>query len=92
MYVEDLQKLKAKAAFIIDDFASNYIDMTDAKAKDLLNEYMAYEAEYLALRQNYLPRFRAAIPDKKVARFYQIENKIHAIVNYELASQIPLMQ
>ena len=92
MYIEDLQKLRAKGAFIIDDFASNYIDMTDAKARDLLNEYMAYETEHLALRQDYLSRFRKAVPEKKVARFYQIENKINAIVNYELAGQIPLMQ
>ncbi|MGD8542604.1 MAG: hypothetical protein PVI39_09975 [Desulfobacteraceae bacterium] len=66
--------------------------MTDAKARDLLDEYMAYTAEYLALRQDYLPRFRNVIPEKKVTRCYQIENKIRAVVNFELAGQIPLMQ
>jgi hypothetical protein len=91
-YVQELQKLGAKGAYIIDDFARSYQDMTDAKARDLLNELMAYEAEYLALRQDYLPKFRAVLPEKKVARFYQIENKIRAIVNYELAGRIPLMQ
>ena len=91
-YIGDMQILGAKGAYIIDDFARNYQDMTDAKARDLLNEFMAYEAEYLALRENYLPRFRDAVPEKKVARFYQIENKIRAIVNYELAGQIPLMK
>jgi len=91
-FAQDLQKLGAKGAYLIDDFARHYQDMTDAKAKDLLNQLMAYEAEYLALRQDYLPKFRAAIPEKKVTRYYQIENKIRAIVNYELAGQIPLMK
>jgi hypothetical protein len=91
-YIQDLQKLGAKGAYIIDDFARNYQDMTDAKVRDLLDEYMAYEAEYLALRQDYLPRFRNVIPEKKVTRCYQIENKIRAVVNFELAGQIPLMQ
>ena len=91
-YIRDLQKLGAKGTYIIDDFARNYEDMTEVKAKDLLDEYMAYEAEYLAFRQEYLPRFRGVVPEIKVARFYQIENKIRAIVNYELAGQIPLMK
>ena len=28
----------------------------------------------------------------KVARFYQIENKLRAIVEYDLAAQIPLVK
>ena len=40
----------------------------------------------------YLPKFRQAVGDKKAARFYQIENKIDAIVNFELAANIPLAQ
>lgn len=91
-YVQDLQKLGAKGAYIVDDFARNYQDMTDAKAKDLLDEFMAYEAELLALRQDYLPKFRQTIPEKMVTRYYQIENKIRAIVTYELAGRIPLMK
>jgi hypothetical protein len=39
-----------------------------------------------------LPKFRAVLPDKKVARYYQLENKILAVVNYELAAQIALVQ
>ena len=56
-FAQDLQKLGAKGAYLIDHFARHYQDMTDAKAKDLLNQLMAYEAEYLALRQDYLPKF-----------------------------------
>jgi hypothetical protein len=32
------------------------------------------------------------VGDKKAARFYQIESKIEAIVNFELAANIPLAQ
>jgi hypothetical protein len=28
----------------------------------------------------------------KVARFYQIENKIRAVVDYDVASEIPLIK
>jgi len=34
----------------------------------------------------------SALPDKKVAQFYQLENKIHAVVKFEIARRIPLVQ
>jgi hypothetical protein len=36
-------------------------------------------------------KFRKAIPEVKLARFYQIENKLDAITNFALARQIPLV-
>jgi hypothetical protein len=32
------------------------------------------------------------LPQKKVARYLQIENKIRAVVKYELAEGVPLVQ
>jgi hypothetical protein len=39
-----------------------------------------------------MPKLQKALPAIKVARYFQIENKIQAIVQYELASSIPLVQ
>jgi len=39
-----------------------------------------------------VPRLEKVVPGTKVARYMQIENKIRAIVKYELAAQIPLVQ
>jgi hypothetical protein len=44
------------------------------------------------LRQAYLPKFRKVLPEIKVVRYYQIENKINAALNYDLAADIPLMK
>jgi hypothetical protein len=32
------------------------------------------------------------MPAKKVARYYQIENKLEAIIKYELAKEVPLVK
>jgi hypothetical protein len=32
------------------------------------------------------------LPPQKVARFYQIENKLRALVDYEFAREIPLIK
>ena len=77
---------------MIKDFADAYEKMTDETAKKLMDEYMAIEALGPKLRQAYLPKFRKVLPETKVVRYYQIENKIQAALFYEIASNIPLIK
>jgi hypothetical protein len=66
--------------------------MTNERAKKLMDEYMTIESLGSKLRKSYLPKFRNVLPEVKVVRYYQIENKIQAALMYELASQIPLVK
>ena len=91
-YQDELFLLRARTARLIKDYSEAYKDMKDEKAKALLDESITIESMGLKLRQAYLPKFRKALPEKKVARYYQIENKIQATLNYELAKEIPLVQ
>jgi hypothetical protein len=36
--------------------------------------------------------FAEVLPGRKLARFYQIENKIQAVLRYELAREIPVIE
>jgi hypothetical protein len=90
-YQNELFLLQKRSFKLINDFAEAYKKMTDTDAKKLLDEYLTIEGLRLKLRQAYLPKFRKALPEKKVVRYYQIENKIHAVLNYELAKSIPLV-
>jgi len=91
-YQDELFLLRARTARLIKDYSEAYKDMKDEKAKALLDESITIESLGLKLRQAYLPKFRKALPEKKVARYYQIENKIQAMLNYELAKEIPLVE
>jgi hypothetical protein len=55
-----------------------------------MDEYITIETLGPKLRQAYLPKFRKVLPEVKVVRYYQIENKIQAALFYELAKNIPL--
>jgi hypothetical protein len=77
---------------LIDTFAKAYGSMTDATASQLLGEFLALQADQVALLTSYAPRFGRVLPPVKVARLYQIENKMRAIVDYELAREIPLIK
>ena len=91
-YQSDMITHYDKLLSLIDRFTQAYDTMTDQSATQLLNEYLALEANHVALLKAYVPRFQRVLPAVKVARLYQIENKIRALVNYDLARQIPLVK
>jgi len=89
-YQDELFLLRTRAFKLVKDYADVYSTMTNATAKKLIDEYMTIETLQLKLRTAYLPKFRKALPEVKVMRYYQIENKINAALSYELAGRIPL--
>jgi len=91
-YQDELFLLRVRTAKLIKDFSDAYEKMNNDTAKKLLDEYMTIETLGLKLRQTYLPKFRKVLPEGKVVRYYQIENKINAALIYELAANIPLMK
>ena len=91
-YQKDLAKLVDKTVKLVENYAANYQTMTEEAAKELINGYLAIEGERVTLMKSFLPKFRKVLPEKKVARYYQLENKIDAVVNFGLAKQIPLVK
>ena len=91
-YQKELEAIQMKYGKIIERYADQYQSMTDTEAKGFLDDYLKTEEEHLKTRQSSLVKFRGVLPEIKVVRYYQIENKIRAAVNYELASLIPLMK
>jgi hypothetical protein len=91
-YQKEQAKLYERAKNLVGNYAKNYETMTDKMAKKLLDDFMSIESDRLKLKKEYLPKFRKVLSEKKVARYYQLENKIDAIVNYEVAKVIPLVK
>ncbi len=91
-YQKEWNKLADRTVRMIEDYARNYKFMTDEKAAKILDEYLGIECDRTQLFKAYMPEFRKVLSDRKVARYYQIENKIQALINYELAKQLPLIE
>lgn len=90
-YRTDVEKLGDRLAKLIVAYAADFETMTDAKADAFFKDSLSIDRDKVALREKYVPRVRAVLPAKKAARFFQIENKLDAIVNVSLASEIPLV-
>jgi hypothetical protein len=91
-YQAELDKLRDREVKLIEEFAVKYETMSDEVAKNLLDDSLSIDSDHQKLRQSYLSKIRGVLPDKKVARYYQLENKINAVLEYELAKRIPLVQ
>ena len=91
-YQAELSKLEDKEIALITMYAEHYQDMTDQKAQELLDQFLAVDDEALKVRRAHVKKFLKALPAKRVARYFQVENKLNAIVNYDLARGIPLVK
>ncbi len=92
-YQKDLEQINQRLAKAIRAYADAYNkgSVPDDTAKQLLEESFAIEEAEVKLKRSYLPKLEKATSPAKAARYIQIENKIRALVRYELASEIPLV-
>jgi hypothetical protein len=66
--------------------------LSDAETKPLVETWLKIEDDQLKLKKEYVKKFRAVLPEKKVARFFQLENKLDAVVNFDLAGHVALAE
>ncbi len=66
--------------------------MSEERAQAILDDYMRIREDELKLRKQYIKRFRKILSHKKVTRFIQLENKMDAALNYNLAVTVPLIE
>ena len=92
-YQADLQMLNERLGKLIVRYADLYNSktLTDETAKSLFDEALAIEQAEVSMKQGYVPKLAAVLPATKVVRYLQIENKIRAVIKYELADGIPLV-
>lgn len=94
-YQKELAKINDRLGKTIKSYADAYNagegTISDDKAKKLLNEALSVQEEEVKLKRTYADKIGKVLSATKTARYIQMENKIRAIVNMELAQQIPLV-
>jgi hypothetical protein len=93
-YQKDLQKINQRMVRLLESYAEDYRakSLTDDKAKKLIDEALAIERSEADLKGAYAPKLGKVLPVRKVVRYLQIENKIRAVVKYDLAQGVPLVR
>ena len=93
-YIEALSPVRERKALLIARFLSAYRhgEFDAAFAEWLIDENFAIKRQWVATQQEFVPKFRDVLPVVKVARFFQLENKMDAEVDAQLAMVIPLVE
>ena len=92
-YQKDLASLNQRLGTLIENYATAYNagNVQEAKANELVEEFLAVEQAGLDLQKRYAQRLDGVIPAVERARYLQMENKIRALLDFDLAANIPLV-
>jgi hypothetical protein len=91
-YQKEMNAIGDRVVALLGDYGKNFHDMSDEKAMKILDEYLTLEADRVKVRRAYVEQFAKALPGRKVGRFYQIENKMDAVIRYEMAKTVPVVE
>ncbi len=93
-YRSDMMPIQDRYVALIADYVRQYESgaLTDEYAEEMLDSYFDIKSDLLRKRKKYVRQFRKVLPMLKVARFYQLENKMNATIDAELALVVPLLE
>jgi hypothetical protein len=95
-YQKDLDAINRRLTRTIATYAEAYNNgagsVSDDLARQLISDYLAIEQDEVKMKTAYVSKLAEVVPGTKVARYLQLETKMRAIVRYELAANIPLIQ
>jgi len=92
-YRREMLTVLDRYAELITDYVTMYHNqkLTNEYADSLISDYFDIKSDLLRIQKKYVRRYRNILPSMKVARFYQLENKMNADIDAELALAVPLL-
>lgn len=92
-YRGEIDAIQDRYAAMVKEYLERYeaADLTNEYADELMATFFSTRRGRLDVQEKYLPRFRAVLPALKVARLFQIEHKISAEIDAQLALVVPLV-
>jgi hypothetical protein len=91
-YSAEFGKINDARAALVKEYSDEYGTQTDEQADSLVRRWLDVDIAAAQLRQKYVPIFRAVLPGKKAATFFQLDRRISMMIDVQLTSQLPLMQ
>ncbi len=89
-YQREQKALAERYVDIVNKFAANYESMTSDAAASIMKDWFKLADDRVALTKKYAKKLEKELPNAKVLRWVQIENKLTALTNFEAARIVPL--
>lgn len=91
-YQRSVDMANRKTALAVEGLVGFDRPLSDVYAKNLANEMIAADEAEIKARRTMQNKLMRALPPKKAARYLQLEGKIRAYQDYDLAVAIPLVK
>jgi hypothetical protein len=76
---------------VIKDYAANQKTLSDAQAVSMVKRWSDIQVDVAKTRQKFVPLVEGVIPGKKAALFFQIDRRLYALIDLQVASEVPLV-
>jgi hypothetical protein len=91
-YQKGLKRLNDEKLKILKEYSQSYENLTEAKAYELAERVLDDEAGRIKLQRYYFKKFSEALSPQTALRFFQMENQIQALIDLQIASELPLVK
>jgi hypothetical protein len=91
-YNAEQTKLGDEKLSIVNDYAQNFLNMSNEKADQLAQRVMGLEDQRAALKRKYYELMKKVLPAVLVVRFFQVEGQIQLLVDLQIASNLPIIE
>ena len=90
-YAGEMAKHNDEFYAVIKDYAAKQKTLTDADAIKMIAQWTDIQVRLAQTRRKYVPLFEKVIPGKKAAHFFQIDRRLYALMDLQVASEVPLV-
>ena len=91
-YQRNLDLTSRRRVVALEGLLSRDASMTNLAARNVITELMAVDEAETRTRHTLRNRLMRALPPVKAARYLQLEDKLQAIRDYDVASTVPLIR
>jgi len=93
VYRGETDAIQDRYAAMVAEYVRRYesANLSDEYANELIDTFFAIKRELFDVQEKFLPEFRNVLPALKVARLLQLENKINAEIDAQMALVVPLV-
>ena len=89
-YEAEMEKIDDRHLRELEHFG--YANLTENDANAKLDEVIAIQQARLDTEKNFIPKFRSVLSPVKVTRFFQIDSKLRALLQCDIAQAVPLVK
>lgn len=90
-YAAEMSKHYDEFYALIKEYAANQKTLTDPQAATMLKKWGDIQVALTQTRAKYIPIIEKVIPARKAAHFFQIDRRLYALMDLQVAGEVPLV-